>query len=101
MSKRAMRSTKNISDPMSDKDIVSQAFVLGLSLGSGAGMLFGLLWGSASGNVGAGLAIGMSMGASVGMSIGFVVGYAIRNNNEKKETQSFPRSRRRRFQRET
>ncbi len=88
-------------DPLGLNGVVSQAFVLGLSLGSGAGMLFGLLWGSASGNVGAGLAIGMSMGASVGMSIGFVVGYAIRNNNEKKETQSFPRSRRRRFQRET
>ncbi len=94
MSKRPMKSIRN-PDSLGLNDIVSQAFVLGLSLGSGAGMLFGLLWGSASGNLGAGLAIGTSIGASVGMSIGFMVGYAIRNNNEKKETQSTPRFRRR------
>ena len=95
-----MKSIKS-PDLLDLNDTVSQAFVLGLSLGSGVGMLFGLLWGTTSGNVGAGLAIGMSIGASMGMSIGFVVGYAIRNNNEKKEAQSVPRSRRRRFQRET
>ena len=96
-----MRNTKNIPDLLGDNDMTSHAFVLGLSLGSGAGIVFGLLWGSASGNVGAGLALGMTMGASIGMSIGFVVGYAIRNNHEKKETQSTPRSRRRRLERDT
>ena len=101
MSKRVMRSTKSNSDPLGEWDMVSPAFVLGLSLGSGAGIVFGLLWGSVSGNVGAGLAMGMTMGASIGMSIGLVVGYAIRNNHEKKETQSTPRSRWRRLQRNT
>ena len=97
MSKRTVRNSKGIPDQLGKNEIISQAFVLGVSLGSGAGIVFRLLWGSASGNIGAGLAIGMSMRASIGMSISFLVGYQIRSNNEKKQTQSTPGTRRRRL----